>query len=194
VLELWRALIWQRLDGPGAEYFGLWSEEGGWQLRGTVVTALEGLPARIRYGIICDSGWRTCAVHIALRAGGPEQALHLTVDEEQRWFAGKTEVTELQGCLDVDLEVTPSTNSLPVRRGGLRVGEQRSFRVAWVRFPTLTLQAVDQTYTRLEDRLYRYQSGPSFESELEVDELGLVVNYPGSWQRVAAIDAVTPPA
>jgi hypothetical protein len=58
-------------------------------------------------------------------------------------------------------------------------------RAAWVRFPNLNVEPLDQTYTRLGERTYRYQSG-TFEADLEVDDEGLVLDYPGIWRRVGS--------
>jgi hypothetical protein len=181
-----RTILWQRLDRPGMEYFGLWSQDDGWQLRGTVVVSLDDLPAQVRYGVICNECWETRAAHLALRSGAPEQALHLAVDERRRWTVNGAETPALEGCVDVDIELTPSTNTLPIRRLQLAQGETRAVRAGWIHFPDLTVEVLAQTYTRLSEFVYRYESDDGrFSRELEVDELGLVVRYPGLWERVA---------
>lgn len=177
--EVQRTLLWQRLDGPGTEYFGLWRDGSGWQFRGTVIAALDG-PLRARYGVIVDGEWRTRAVHVGLRQSGPERVLHLAV-EGGSWFQGKDELEELRGCVDVDLGITPSTNTLPIRRLCLAAGESAELQVAWVRFPGLTVERATQRYTCLDAYCYRYESA-TYSAELEVDDLGLVVAY-GEWKR-----------
>ncbi len=91
---------------------------------------------------------------------------------------------DLAGCIDVDLGITPSTNTLPIRRLNLQVGESADVTAAWVRFPELTVEPLAQRYTRLDERRYRYESTTGFSAELEVDELGLVVRYGDIWERV----------
>jgi hypothetical protein len=99
------------------------------------------------------------------------------------------ELPEVAGCLDVDLAFTPATNLLPLRRLGLAVGEGRDATAAWVRFPELDIQPLPQRYTRLAERLVRYESrGGAFTADLEVDELGLVMRYPPLWELVAGGD------
>ena len=58
--------------------------------------------------------------------------------------------------------------------------------MAWIAAPVLTVQAVPQAYTRLEARLYRFESLDSsgFEAALPVDEDDLVLDYPGVFRRV----------
>ena len=55
-------------------------------------------------------------------------------------------------------------------------------RAAWVRFPELSLEVLEQVYTRLTERTYTYQSaGGAFRRELAVDVAGFVLDYPGLW-------------
>jgi len=183
VPRLVHTLIWQRHEPPGSEYFGLWRDGEGWQLRGTVVLPLDGVPARIRYGIICDAQWRTQAVHVALRTGAEEQALHLTADPAGNWKRGGEPLPVIQGCVDIDLEITPATNTLPIRRLDLAPGSSADVTAAWLRFPTLDLEPLEQTYQRTGDTCYRYSS-PGFSADLEVGDLGLISRYAGLWECV----------
>lgn len=87
-------------------------------------------------------------------------------------------------CTDIDLSVTPSTNTIPIRRLALDIGGSEEVIAAWVRFPELTVEPLRQLYTRLDAKRYRYESVRSgFAAELEVDDAGLVVTYPHLWQR-----------
>ena len=183
-----RTVVWRRLDQAGAEYCSLWSDGKGWELRGTVVAALDGRPVKITYGVICDSFWQTRAVHVGLRSGGPEQTLHLTVDQQQGWWIGEEEQGLLRSCADVDLAFTPSTNTLPIRRLDLGIRGSSEVLTASLRLPELTLEPVPQRYWRMDQRRYRIESGSQRSStDLEVDELGLITRYHGGWERTAAV-------
>jgi hypothetical protein len=70
---------------------------------------------------------------------------------------------------------------LPIRRLRLAPGKSSTIKAAWVRFPELLVFKAAQTYTRLDEFTWRYSSG-SFESELTVDEDGLVALY-ADWRR-----------
>jgi uncharacterized protein len=88
--------------------------------------------------------------------------------------------------VDVDLNVTPATNTLSLRRLNLEVGASAEVVAAWVRFPELTVEPLWQRYTRIAEDRYGYESDGGFTSELRVDELGLVVSYKGLFVRVSA--------
>jgi hypothetical protein len=99
-----------------------------------------------------------------------------------QWLMNAIEVPEVAGSEDIDLGFSPSTNLLPIRRLALKVGEHATVRAAWVRFPELTLELLEQTYTRISPDCYRYESeGGEFRRDLKTDENGFVVEYPTIW-------------
>jgi len=181
------AILWQRIQGTGLERFELREEADGWALRGTILALEKHGPAQADYEILCDAAWYTRRADISLRDTVGERSLRLTV-ENGRWYENGNERQAVRGCIDIDLGWSPSTNTLPIRRLGLAVGEKSGIiTAAWVRFPELTLEPLPQEYERLAERRYRYSSrGGGFTAELEVDEDGLVLDYQGIWQRVNA--------
>jgi hypothetical protein len=113
-----------------------------------------------------------------------ESVLELSADGVGGWSADGVE-----GCLDVDLGFTPATNTLPIRRGELAVGEAFDLDAAWVRFPALTLERLSQRYERLADDRYLYSSD-GFRAELVVDAHGLVLEYEGFWRAIATTSSI----
>jgi uncharacterized protein len=94
----------------------------------------------------------------------------------------------LDGCLDLDISVTPFTNTLPVRRLELPPGASVDLLVAFLSVPELSFRPVHQRYTCLARSatggLYRYEGLDShFSADLLVDAQGLVVEYQGAWTR-----------
>jgi hypothetical protein len=178
------ALAWKRLDCAGLERFELLRDPSGWTLRGTLLLVHGGAPFEARYGVSCDEGWKTRAVAVHLYGPQGDRSLRLAA-QDGRWYDDEgVERESLRGCLDVDLGWSPSTNTLPIRRLDLAVGQPQAVTAAWVRFPELTLEPLPQEYRRLAERRYRYESaGGRFVAELEVDEQGLVTTYGQIWAR-----------
>jgi hypothetical protein len=177
--------MWRWLRGTGLERFELVSGRTGWTLRGTILTLSGQQPVEVRYEVACDAAWRTTQTHIALFERGRERSLDLVV-EDDRWYQRGRENRAVRGCVDVDLGWSPSTNTLPIRRLKLKVGDSSGqLNMAWVRFPELEVELLPQEYRRLSKRRYRYASRRgSFTAEIQVDEAGLVVDYNGFWGRV----------
>jgi hypothetical protein len=94
--------------------------------------------------------------------------------------------TELDGCYDIDLACTPFTNTLPIRRLPLLEGDAAEVPVVLVDPETLEVRPVMQRYTRLTSHTWRHENLDSgVATELEVDEHGLVKDYPDEFRRLA---------
>ena len=78
-----------------------------------------------------------------------------------------------------DLGWSPLFNSLPVIRDGLlELGPPHDYVMRWVDVPSLEISASEQRYEPLGDGLVRFQAN-TFTAEIQFDEAGLVVRYPG---------------
>src|SRR5262249_52268038 len=111
----------------------------------------------------------------------------LIVESRGAWRSSGRELREVEGCVDVDLALTPATNTLPIRRLNLPVGGTESAVAAWVKLPYLAVQRLPQRYTRLTMNTYRYESNTGFSAEIVVDDLGLVATYPGGWEGIGSL-------
>jgi uncharacterized protein len=188
-----QAVLWRWLDGSGMEHCRLSEEAAEPALTGGVVVSHDEVPWQIEYEVRCDKRWRTRAVTIRAHAGVMPRELTLEVDAHDRWTVSEEERPDLNGCLDVDLGFSPSTNTLPIRRLDLGVQQSASIDAAWVEFPSLTVRRLSQRYTRLDEQTYRYENGPTgFSAELTVDSHGLVVSYPPGWERVDPSNNTSP--
>jgi hypothetical protein len=182
---------WSRLDGPGLEHLRLRVGEGGIEADGVVIGEEGGTCFRARYGIRCDQRWRTRELILDPLDGS--DPLHLSSDGEGDWRdALGSALPELRGCIDVDLSVTPFTNTLPIRRLDLREGESSEIAVVYVNVPVMELGTSRQRYTCLERSpgggLYRYADEGlfrGFTADLPVDGEGLVLDYPGIFRRMS---------
>jgi hypothetical protein len=179
------AIHWRRLDHPAEEDAVVErAAEGGWLLHGAVTGTLEdGRDYALRYEVACAPDWVTRSATVAGHVGGEPAHVALTRDGATgRWTRDGTPVASLDGCLDVDLGFSPSTNMLPIRRLGLPVGGEAAVRAAGVRFPELVIEPLEQRYENLGDGRYAYESGAGrFRATLDVDALGVVRRYGEYW-------------
>jgi uncharacterized protein len=144
-------------------------------------------PFRLTYRLTWDESWQLRDAELVVAAEGSTRSLKLQTDGQGRWRYGDGRVIdELDGCVDVDIWPTPFTNSFPILRKPMAVGERRQFRMAWISAPDLTVHPQPQAYTRLADRLYLFENldGSGFRAELPVDEDGIVLDYPDLFRRV----------
>jgi uncharacterized protein len=177
--------LWQWLQGTGLERFEFIRAGEEWIFRGTILAMAGTEAAEARYEIFCDSSFSTKAAQVWLRTQGGERTLEINVDNG-RWHENGRESPRVRGALDIDLGWSPCTNTLPIRRLGLKLGQSSGEVIAaWVRFPELVLEPLPQEYFRISESRYRYSSrGGAFTAELLVDEHGMVMNYERFWRRV----------
>jgi len=181
-------------DEPGIEDVRVAYGDDGMRFSSVVARLWEGRPLRASYELVCDAGWRVRELRLTAEseATGAHE-LRLLADGAGGWRDGADSASQpiaaLQGCIDVDIMLTPLTNTLPIRRLALAEGESREISVVYVAAPDFTVRPFRQRYTRLDDadgqQQYRYESIESgFTADLPVDDNGYVVTYPAIWRRV----------
>jgi uncharacterized protein len=149
-----RTFIWSGLDEWRAEITRV--ETSGDELRATGT----------QIGIAYELRYELSASRLRLEVvGGPRRDLDLG---EADFF---------------DLAFSPLLNSLPVRRDGLLApGPPHDYVMAFVDVPSLEVTPAEQRYEPIGERLVRFSSG-DFRAELEYDDDGFVVRYPGLAKR-----------
>lgn len=177
----WR-WVWQAELGEGAEQFRFRATPGGYEARGEVRATLEGAPLDASYLVETDAAWITRRVCVDVKNGG---SLEILSDGAGHWRRSDGDAQpELDSCLDPDISMTPFTNTVAIRRLGSKVGEATEIKVAYILVPELSLRAAPQRYTRVADRLWRFEGLDSdFTADIAVDENGFVVEYPGLFRR-----------
>jgi uncharacterized protein len=175
--------MWARWEDPGAEHLQFIQDDSGVGIGSVVVGVLDNVPFHLRYQVYCGANWVVREVAVQ---GSEGSGLNLQSDGAGQWTTGAgAPLPVLDGCIDVDIIVTPFTNTLPIRRLGLKPGESAEIQVAYITLPDLDFKPMAQRYTCLNPRLYRYESVLSgYMADLVVDDSGIVIEYPGQWRRV----------
>lgn len=138
---------------------------------------VRGGEVRVRYRIECDDAWRVR--ELAMVSLDDDRRVALSADGQGHWSDPK-----LEGCIDVDIEASPFTNTVAIRRLRLSPGESADIRAAWVSVSRFTVTPSPQRYTRLAPDRYRYDGlDTDFTTELPVDGDGLVIDYPDWFRR-----------
>jgi uncharacterized protein len=172
-------ILWRRLNVPGHEAARLLSLHAIWLLEGVAAFVHEGEPCRLDYRVTCNSAWRTLSARVGGWVGAREIRTEISADDGGHWRLDGEPCPAVGGCTDVDLNFSPSTNLLPIRRLRLEVGQRAPVRAAWLRFPSFKLEPLEQVYHRTGVYTYRYESGGGrFVADLRVDGTGFVTEYP----------------
>jgi uncharacterized protein len=156
-----RTLVWKGLDAPRMEIAHVEVSGDRLRARGTQI----GAAYELRYEV------EEPRLHVEM-VGGPALDLELAPGRDH-----------------FDLAHAPLFNSLPVLRHDLhRGGQTRDFVMSWVTVPELEVKPSEQRYEPIRPGLIRYRGSHRAEVssfDLEFDEDGFVLLYPGLAERIA---------
>ncbi|MEV6156796.1 putative glycolipid-binding domain-containing protein [Nonomuraea sp. NPDC052129] len=163
--------------------------QDGHLIEGRTTAVEEGQTWAVGYTIEVDAGWRTRRARLTSRSVAGVRETVLESGDPGSWRVDGVPAPHLDGCLDVDLESSAMTNAFPVHRLRLAVGAGQDTPAAFVRAVDLTVERLDQRYTRIPDEGRRQRYGyaaPVFDvaCRLIYDESGFVLDYPGLASRV----------
>jgi hypothetical protein len=185
-----RTLRWRSLSGfgqgDGLCHVEIDGRKGNIVAEGMAIGEIESRSYAARFSsLVCDLQWQTRRL---LLETTDSRSLEMISDGLGNWVDGQgNRLPSLGGCIDIDLQASPLTNTLPIRR--LRIDRATGaveLSMAYIPFDSFEPYAHTQRYTCLEDdRRYLYESADgSFSAELAVDEDGLVLDYPQLFERV----------
>lgn len=171
---------WATWEGDGEETTTILWENEGFTVSGQVSRE------DIQYVVRLSPTWQVRQFLLFRDLDEPD--LWLATDGGGRWGEmNGAHRTELDGCYDIDLACTPFTNTLPIRRLPLQEGHTAELPVVVVDPETLEVRKVVQRYTRLASHRWRYENVEThFTADLDVDEFGLVLDYPSLFRRLPA--------
>jgi|SRR6185436_5423922 uncharacterized protein len=91
-------------------------------------------PFRLTYRLTWEPSWQLRDAELVVATERFTRSLSLQTDGQGHWRHrdGQT-IDDLDGCMDVDIWPTPFTNTFPIRREPMAIGERRQFRMAWFR-------------------------------------------------------------
>lgn len=173
-----KIVFWQHLEHSGSEHLKIREDE-------TTITA-QGVVQdihHITYRITMDKNWLTRRVDVQ---EDENHSYSLYSDGKGNWSSEGQALTKLKGAIDMDLSVTPFSNTLPINRFHWEEGQERELEMAYVEVPGCKLKKLKQHYTYLgnngEKRRFQYRCR-NYGTVITVDQDGIVSEYPGVFTR-----------
>jgi hypothetical protein len=180
------SILWRRLDMEGHDACRLVGLDGGWRVEGVAAFVHRGEPCGLAYAVECDADWRTRAAEVTGSLNGEPIDLRIARSESGEWRMNGIAQPNARGLVDVDLGFTPATNLIAIRRLNLAPGEGSPAPAAYVAFPELRFERLEQTYVRLDAGRYRYKATAyEYDEVLSVSSIGFVTTYPRLWEVVS---------
>jgi hypothetical protein len=174
-------IIWKGLYYDTLEYTTIMNGDEI-TVNGLIAGTAEGKNICFKYEIILSSNWEFVFVRIS---DNNNTIFKLTKDESNRWIQNSEEIPEWDSYEYIDINLTPFTNSLPINHLDIDINTAKNIKVLYINLLTMEINPSTQCYTKLDDATYRYLNVDSgFERILQVDQKGIVINYPRIWRRI----------
>lgn len=176
----------------GREYYSLENclintTDAGVEITSAIVGLYQGKLYRVEYRIETNANWETRIVEINCQHNNNRQLINLHREGKSGWLLDGKKSPAFDGCADVDIPLTPFTNSLPINRLRIGVGSEQIIPVIYIDVLAGEVKPVQQKYIRLSENEYHYENIPNdFEADIVVDESGFVVDYPELFVRTFA--------
>lgn len=177
---LGRVYRWRDESAAGLQHLVVQELSQRVSVRGAIIHGETGNACT--FAVDCDCDWRFRHAIIDVFGGA---RLELTFQPPVGWTRNGEAMEGFADAVEIDFVATPFTNTLPIRRLNLDLGQSASIVAAWIDFPSLEVMPDPQRYTRIAQNTYRYESLDSdFTRDVTVDADGFVVDYPGLFARV----------
>jgi hypothetical protein len=177
--------VWRGEALNTAEYTVITNKGSYYQVNGHISGADEGIAFHVQYTLQIDHDWVMQSVSIQFDSELPF-SWSFTKDNEGRWQDEHgSMLPELDDCVDIDIALTPFTNTLAVNRLRLQAGQSQEITVLYFNLPHNEFKPARQRYTNLGHGYYKFEAlDTGFITVIQTDGDGFVTSYPGLWKRV----------
>lgn len=157
-------------------------------IKSSIIGFYKSIIYKLDYQITTNHLWETKSFMTKSQLNDVTQTTDYHSDGKGNWFVNGQHIEKFNGCIDIDISLTPFTNTLPINRLKLSEKTNKHIQVLYVDILGQETNSVRQKYTRLSPNEYKYENVPNdFEFIVTVDELGLVVKYPELYERAYTI-------
>lgn len=179
-------IVWAGLEYNSLENCVVDTNKQGTEIKSTIVGTYQHTIYKVEYRLKTNKNWEIIFVDIKAQLKNKAKHFIFAADSKGNWTMSGKPAKRFKGCIDVDITLTPFTNSLPINRLKLNTGESHQIKVLYFDLLELKVKSVNQKYIKCSKTKYKFENVPNdFEAVLKIDKIGLVDQYPGLFKRVA---------
>lgn len=171
-------IIWTGIYYHSIENCLLTNSDLGNEIISTIVGNYERQIYKVDYHLKTNKDWETTFLTLRTRFDNSEELTTLE-KKDGIWLLNNKPNAELKNVFDIDISLTPFTNTLPINRLKLKNNKRKIIEVLYFDILSKEVKPVKQIYKRLKADLYVYENyDKSFKADIKIDEQGLVFDYP----------------
>lgn len=142
----------------------------------------------VNYELVLDLDWLTKSLTVSYESNTKTYRYDLIQPKPGEWVVNGEKNINLDNHIDVDISLTPFTNTLPIKRLKLLSNQQEIIKVVYLNLLDGSIKGTNQKYSKLDENEYRFETVPNdFESIITVDTHGFVVEYPKLFKRLVLL-------
>jgi uncharacterized protein len=178
----------------GREYYSLENclintTASGNVIQSTIIGRYENKLYKVDYQIKTNQQWETLFAELKSQHSNERKHIILDSDGKGNWYLNGKAAAQFNGCIDVDIPLTPFTNTLPIKRLNWVSGEAQQIAVVYLDLLENQIRVVKQKYAQISPTTFHYENVPNdFEATITVDDNGFVVDYPELFERSALLN------
>jgi uncharacterized protein len=174
-------LTWEGIEYRTLEKCLVKARAEGYEVISEINGTIDNKPVELRYRILLDDTWTVKEFYAENILPSDSFKIHYLQRTPGRWIdENGRSLPQFNDCIDIDIFPTPFTNSLPLKRTPLRIGEYAEFKMLWVDLVEGVSRCDLQRYKRLDNHVYRFTSlDTGFTADINFTEDLFVQHYPG---------------
>ena len=182
-----KTLIWQGIAFQSLEYFKLIENDKNFVVESKIIGSYKSKIYTVDYHLTIDLSWSIQEFIINSEVNTVKNKLKGKKLNDE-WQINNVLNSDFKTFPFIDISLTPFTNTLPINNLKLNEGDSQEIKVIYIDVLNNLVKPVTQQYTRVAPHTYHYDNlQTDFKSDILVDENGLVVNYPGLFDKIAEL-------
>jgi hypothetical protein len=173
-----RKIKWEGLKYQSQEDCIFKETDNGVEVTSVITGTVENQVFKVLYRVLANNLWETYLVDLNIVLDGNERTF-LLEKKDACWLVNNVPDHRIDHCIDIDISLTPFTNTLPIRRLVFNGHLRNRIEVVYIDILANTIMPVTQYYSKISDSVYLYENEKTtFKAELKTDSHGLVIEYP----------------
>jgi hypothetical protein len=183
-MEFLTKLVWTGLENATFEHCTIIRSPGNILVQSKIEGAVNNVHTVVEYELRLTNAWIVYDAELKVNLADQEQSVKLIHNKSGEWSDGELHILPgLEDCMDIDISVTPFTNTLPVKRLCFKPGESRELKMVYIDLPSFELKMSRQRYTWLGNNRFIYEGiDTGYRNEITFNPEGFVIQYPGLFE------------
>ena len=179
------SVLWKGIDYDTDEHCAITYHEESVMVHSEIEGWIHNKAVYAEYWIKLNNNWEVQEFEINASVADKQYKHALQIDKNDHWKCKKNlPHFDFEGIRFIDISLTPFTNTLPVNGLNLKEGDSAEFDLIYIDILENRMEKQRQKYTRLSGNQYKFDNLKGFTASIEVDNDGLVINYPGLFELV----------